>query len=50
MARIGGRNTALAWIAGIVCLGVVVGLGYLAAPMLPAIGQYLGDLLASWTR
>ncbi|MBN9157207.1 MULTISPECIES: hypothetical protein [unclassified Microbacterium] len=45
MARIGGRSTPLAWLAGVVCAGVVAGLMYLAAPMGPVMLKYFGDLL-----
>ncbi|WP_424937625.1 MULTISPECIES: hypothetical protein [Bacteria] len=48
MARIGGRSTAHAWIGGLLCLGVIAGLGFLALPMLPVLEQYVGDLLASF--
>ncbi|MBS1698935.1 MAG: hypothetical protein JST25_11105 [Actinobacteria bacterium] len=44
MARIGGRNTPLAWLSGVVCAGVIAGLVYLAAPMGPVMMTYFGDL------
>ncbi|GAA3906488.1 hypothetical protein [Microbacterium invictum] len=47
MARVGGRNAIFAWIVGLVCAAVVVGLGVLALPMLPAtvgwMAQQAGD-------
>ena len=45
MARIGGRNTAIAWLAGVLCAGVVAGLFYLAAPMGPVMLKYFTDVL-----
>ena len=45
MARIGGRNTGIAWFAGIVCAAVIAGLVYLAAPMGPVMVNYFAGLL-----
>lgn len=45
MARIGGRNTGIAWLAGVVCAGVIAGLVYLAAPMGPVMVTYFSGLL-----
>jgi len=45
MARVGGRNTALAWIAGLFCVGVIGGLFVLAAPFGPHLVQFVGDTL-----
>ncbi|WP_295014790.1 hypothetical protein [uncultured Microbacterium sp.] len=50
MAKIGGRNTAIAWFAGVVCAGIVAGLFYLAAPMGPVMVQYFGDVLTTARR
>ncbi len=47
MARIGGRNTAIAWFVGVLCAGVVAGLFYLAAPMGPVMLHYVAGVLAS---
>ncbi|MGN8026897.1 hypothetical protein [Microbacterium sp. 22242] len=47
MARIGGRNTGVAWLAGVVCAGVVAGLFYLAAPMGPVMVKYFAEVLGS---
>ncbi|MBZ4487608.1 hypothetical protein LQ938_02150 [Microbacterium sp. cx-55] len=45
MARIGGRNSALAWFVGLVCAGVVVTLVVLAEPAIPMATQLVGDTL-----
>jgi len=45
MARVGGRNTALSWIAGLFCAGVVAVLLWLAVPMGPVMVQFVGDTL-----
>ncbi|MDQ1129381.1 hypothetical protein [Microbacterium sp. SORGH_AS_0888] len=45
MARIGGRNIGMAWIAGIICAGVVAVLFGLAAPGIPGAVALVGDLL-----
>ncbi|MBM7469420.1 hypothetical protein JOD62_001968 [Microbacterium keratanolyticum] len=49
MARIAGRNTAMAWTAGVICIGVVAALFVLAAPLAPVLAQFAGDLLRSVT-
>ncbi|MBN9177704.1 MAG: hypothetical protein J0I43_10100 [Microbacterium sp.] len=43
MAKVGGRNAAFAWIVGLVCLGVVGVLGFLALPLIPASVAWVGD-------
>lgn len=45
MARIGGRNTAFAWLVGVVSLVVVVGLVWLAAPMAPVVFAWTGQIV-----
>lgn len=45
MARIGGRNTAFAWLVGVVSLAVVVGLVWLAAPMAPVVFAWTGQIV-----
>ncbi|GAA5147183.1 hypothetical protein GCM10025768_06790 [Microbacterium pseudoresistens] len=47
MARIAGRKTALTWVAGVFCAGVIALLGYLAIPMLPVIGDYVAGMVRS---
>ena len=47
MAKIGGRNTAFAWLVGVVTLAVVVGLAWLAAPMLPVVFGPTGQVVDS---
>lgn len=42
MARVGGRNTLLAWIVGIGCVAAVGALAYLAMPMIPASVAWMG--------
>lgn len=46
MARVGGRNVALSWIAGVFCVGVVVALVWLAIPMAPVLGELVGAVLS----
>lgn len=43
MARVGGRNLAISWIAGILCTGVVVGLFWFALPIVPEMAAFVGD-------
>lgn len=45
MARIGGRNIGMAWVAGIVCAAVVAVLVVLAVPAIPGAVAMVGDLL-----
>ena len=45
MARVGGRNAVMAWIAGVFCTAVVVILDWIAVPMGPVVVQYVGDTL-----
>lgn len=45
MARIGGRNSAMAWIVGLVCAAVVGALVVLAGPAIPTAFQLVGDTL-----
>jgi hypothetical protein len=47
MARIGGRNTAVTWLVGVLCAGVIVALFYLAAPMGPVLVGYVTDVLGA---
>lgn len=43
MARIGGRNLAISWIAGVFCAAVVLALIWFAIPLLPAMASFIGD-------
>ena len=45
MAKIGGRSAWLAWPVGVVCLGIVVVLVVMAAPLVPASVFWVGDTL-----
>lgn len=45
MARIPGRSAWLAWPSGLICAAVVVGLVWLAIPMLPTVAAWSGDTL-----
>lgn len=45
MARVGGRNSVLAWTAGIFCAVVVGALVVLAVPAVPAAVSLVGDTL-----
>ncbi len=47
MARVGGRNAAFAWFAGLVCLGVVAALVWFALPALPVAAQWIGVTLGA---
>jgi hypothetical protein len=49
VARIGGRNSAMAWVAGLGCLAVVSTLTVLAAPAIPMAAQLVGDTLRAAT-
>ncbi len=44
---IGGRSGWIAWPVGVLCIGVVGGLVWLAAPGIPAAVQLVGDVLRS---
>lgn len=45
MAKIGGRNTAFAWLVGLVSLAVIAGLVWLAAPMTPVVLAWTGGVV-----
>lgn len=45
MARIGGRNIGMSWVAGVLCAVVIGGLLWLSLPMAPALAALAGDLL-----
>lgn len=47
MARVGGRNLTMSWIAGIFCAVIVGGLLWLSLPMLPVLAKFAGDGLRS---
>jgi hypothetical protein len=47
VAKIGGRNTAFAWLVGVVALAVVAGLVWLAAPMVPLVFGWTGQVVDS---
>lgn len=47
MARVGGRNPVLSWMAGVFCTAVVAALVWLAIPMGPVMVQFVGDTLRS---
>lgn len=47
MARIGGRNTVVTWMVGVLCVGVIVALLYLASPMGPVLLGYVTDVLGA---
>jgi hypothetical protein len=49
VARIGGRNSALAWVVGLGCVAVVGGLLVLAIPAVPTGIQMMGDTLRAGT-
>lgn len=45
MARIGGRNSILAWVVGLGCTAVLVVLVVMAAPAIPGAVHLVGDTL-----
>lgn len=45
MARVGGRNRVMSWIAGVFCAAVIAALLWLALPMGPMLIGYVGDTL-----
>ena len=49
MARIGGRNSWIAWPAGLLCAAVVAALAWLSQPMLPVSIAWMGDMLRAST-
>ena len=49
MARTGGRNSWIAWPAGLICAAVVATLAWLAQPMVPVSIAWMGDMLRAAT-
>jgi hypothetical protein len=49
LARTGGRNSWIAWPAGLLCAAVVAALAWLAQPMLPISVAWMGDMLRAST-
>lgn len=47
MARVGGRNLGISWVAGVICVGIIGALLWLSMPMLPVLAQFAGDALRS---
>lgn len=47
MARVGGRNSAISWIVGILCVGVIAGLVWFTLPLMPTMAEFVGDGLRS---
>ncbi len=43
MARVGGRNLAISWIVGVLSVGVVGALLWVAFPAGPALIEMIGD-------
>lgn len=39
----GGRNLTISWIAGVLCVGVVLGLVWLSLPLMPSMAEFIGD-------
>lgn len=46
-ARVGGRNLAVSWIVGILCVGVIGVLVWFAIPLAPVLFDYVGAMLRS---
>ncbi len=49
MAQTGGRSTWFAWLVGVVCLGIVAALAWLAVPALPGVSDWISDTLRAAT-
>jgi len=49
LARTGGRNSWIAWPAGLICAAVVATLAWLAQPMVPVSIAWMGDMLRAAT-
>ncbi|MNP81695.1 hypothetical protein D3C76_1801300 [compost metagenome] len=47
MAKVGGRNLAISWIAGLLCTGVIAVLVWFAIPIVPSMASFVGDSLRS---
>lgn len=47
MARVAGRNVAISWIAGVLCVGVVLALVWFSMPIVPVMASFVGDALRS---
>lgn len=45
MARVGGRNLAMSWVAGVICTAIIAALLWLSMPMMPVLAQFAGDAL-----
>jgi len=45
MARVGGRNLAVSWVAGVLCAAVIGGLLWFAVPIVPALVEFVGGTL-----
>lgn len=45
MARVAGRNLAMSWFAGIVCVGIIGALLWLSLPMVPVLAEFAGNAL-----
>ncbi|MFT4259089.1 hypothetical protein [Microbacterium sp.] len=42
-AQVGGRNRAISWIAGVLCVGVIAALVWFTLPLVPVMAQFVGD-------
>lgn len=47
MARVGGRNSVVSWVAGVFCTGVILALFWFAIPIIPTLFSFAGDTLRS---
>ncbi|GAA2946205.1 hypothetical protein GCM10010458_34610 [Microbacterium luteolum] len=47
MARVGGRNLAMSWVAGVICAGIIGALVWFSIPILPVLAEFAGDALRS---
>ena len=45
MARVGGRNLGISWVAGVICAGIIVALLWLSLPVVPVLAEFAGDAL-----
>jgi hypothetical protein len=45
MARVGGRNLGVSWVAGVICAGIIAALLWLSMPMVPMLAEFAGEAL-----
>lgn len=45
MTTVDGRNPAMSWVGGLLAVGVIGALVWFATPVLPILGEFIGDAL-----